>query len=82
MKEDEKFLSASLKESMHKNKLVRIATAETNKQNDALKDFFNKNMPDWDSKSHAKRFAGDGSKNLNNDMKSQTHASDKLQSDQ
>ena len=31
MKEDEKFLGASLKESMHKNKLVRIATEKTNK---------------------------------------------------
>jgi hypothetical protein len=47
MKEDEKFLSSSLKESMHKNKLVRIATTETNKHNNALKDFFNKNMPDF-----------------------------------
>lgn len=48
MKEDEKFLKDSLKESMHKKKLIKIATTKTQQQNDSLAAFFNKNMPDFD----------------------------------
>ena len=48
MKQDEKFLKESLKESMHKKKLVKIATQKTIKQNEALAAFFKKNMPDFD----------------------------------
>jgi hypothetical protein len=68
MKEDEKFLAASLKESMHKNKLVRSATDNTKKCNDALKGFFKQNMPEFNINSNAQRY--EQNRNLNKDMSS------------
>lgn len=76
MKEDEKFLKESLKESMHKKKLVKIATIKTQQQNDALAAFFKKNMPDFDRNAKLRqiernKFEALSSENVDVDIDSQ-----------